>query len=91
MDWTGLLTALLQVLGGAAITALVVGAARKALTRIPRVLILPLALILGVVAEWLSAQVAGVPMSPVLALAYGTGATWLRELVNTAAKHGVEP
>lgn len=88
MDWQGLIVALLQVLGGGAFAALVVTIARNAVARIPRVLVLPLALVVGVVAEWLAAQVTGGQLSPIRAVALGTAATWLREFVSTARQHG---
>lgn len=91
MNWNALLMALLQMMGGAAFTALVVSAGRRLWTRIPRVAILPLALTLGVLAEWLAAQATGGSVEPFRALLFGTGATWLRELLNTAQQHGIQP
>ena len=83
-----LVVLLIKGLASAGIVSVLVAGLRNILPKIPRAVVPFLAVALGAVAEWITTQATGAPMSPILAALYGTGAVWLRETITTIQEHG---
>ena len=87
MDWenvgTGLITAVVPVL-----TVVFVFLARKVAPILPRFTLPILALVGGVVIDYVLGLATGGTFSPLFAALLGAGGVWLREFFNTIAKHG---
>jgi len=87
-DWTAFGLTTIQVLIPV-VTSLMIWLGREFVVKTPRVLIPIVAVVLGTLLDLLNAYVTGGVFNPVLGALLGASATWLREIVNTYANHGL--
>ena len=72
------------------VTAVFIWAGRVLVVKVPRALIPIVAVTLGTGLDFLTAFITGGVFNPVVGALLGASATWLRELVDTIAKHGLD-
>jgi hypothetical protein len=72
------------------VTALAIWAGRVVVAKVPRALIPIVAVSLGTVLDFVVAYATGGVFNPLVGALLGATATWLRELVNTVAEHGLD-
>lgn len=89
-DWTSFGVTAIQVLIPV-VTSLAIWLGREFVAKTPRVLIPIVAVVLGTLLDLLTAYISGGVFNPVMGALLGASATWLRELVNTYAEHGLNP
>lgn len=87
-DWTSFGITAIQALIPV-VTTLAIWFGREFVTKTPRVLIPIVAVLLGTGLDMLTAYITGGAFNPVVGALLGASATWLRELVNTYAQHGL--
>ena len=88
-DWTNFGVTAIQVLIPV-VTSLAIWVGREYVVKTPRVLIPIVAVVLGTGLDMLTAYISGGTFNPVVGALLGASATWLRELVNTYATHGLK-
>lgn len=89
-DWTNFGVTLIQALIPV-VTGLAIWFGREFVAKTPRVLVPIVAVVLGTGLDMLHSYITGGPFNPVVGALLGAFATWLRELVNTYAEHGLNP
>ena len=64
---------------------------KKLWKKVPRVALPVIAMALGMVTDWLIAFLAGGTFTPIVGAILGGCTVWLREIIDTAQKHGMQP
>ena len=88
-DWSAFGIAAVQALIPV-VTAVAIWAGRAVVDKVPRSFIPIVAVALGTALDFLVAYSSGGVFNPVVGALLGASATWLRELVNTIAEHGLK-
>jgi hypothetical protein len=89
MDWSQLGVNLIQAVIPV-LTAVAIWLGREVVTKVPRAFIPIVAVALGTGLDFLLSYITGGAFSPLVGALLGACATWLRELVNTVAEHGLD-
>jgi hypothetical protein len=88
-DWSAMAVVLIGA-AGSALVAVVVWGVRMAMgTSLPRFIWPLIGYGLGFVLTWLVGLQTGHEFSPIVAALIGTGATWVREIINTINQYGL--
>lgn len=88
-DWSAFGVSVVQALVPV-VTALSIWLGRALVAKVPRAFIPIVAVSLGTVFDFLVAYLSGGAFNPVVGALLGASATWLRELIDTVAEHGLD-
>ena len=88
-DWSAFGVTAIQALVPV-VTAVAIWLGRAVVAKVPRAFIPIVAVSLGTAFDFLVAYANGGVFNPVLGALLGATATWLRELINTVAEHGLD-